>query len=255
MATAPSSSLSYPQTFQTVAGPGKGISPKAFRDFLNETVNQDFLSNNPTQAVRDNKEKWIALLHGLSKEILGHFPYFEPELAGTINEKIALAHISLDIFPNVIQRAETLYSDAEDLTKVLFVKLLGFCTCAETWANVITDGQDETPSASALYPKASASLVCYLRALGNSLRYGRRQRLPLWKALDEILRASLDICEEITTNPLPSFPLRIQFFTTPHIVTDETTIDEQSGLCVTLPTDRQVSVFSSVTMEVISNAL
>ncbi|KAH7931163.1 hypothetical protein BV22DRAFT_1052917 [Leucogyrophana mollusca] len=187
---------SAPRTFQGKAGAG-GIgspSPKDFREFLNGLLENDLGEASPAQGPVRDKSTWLAVISGLSEQIIGPFPYATPATRSTSNERLVLADVSLDVLSRVAERVEYLYAGEEATTKKLFVGLLGLCTSAESWLEVEATVKEDAPPPCTLYPKALHVLVGLLRSLGT-VRPEDGPEKSSWKFLREVLSCCVETCE------------------------------------------------------------
>ncbi|KAF9478660.1 hypothetical protein BDN70DRAFT_30460 [Pholiota conissans] len=191
--------------------------PAEFLKFLRSLVSQYLGDDCPR--ITENKIAWVTIVDGLADHFLGSFPLPDMVAWSTMEEKVVMTEVTLDVTKRVFSRVNDIYNGSEILLKKVIVRLLDLCRALDVWMEMDVICGDETFLPSHMKERAFDAVVSVLRGMGSNDPILSGEDNPSWKVLRAILEECIEIGRDLVapTTPLTSCTI-FRFFQKPRIV-------------------------------------
>ncbi|KAF8961111.1 hypothetical protein BDZ97DRAFT_1258324 [Flammula alnicola] len=198
-------------------GADSNATPAEFLKFLRSLIIQYLGDDCPR--ITANKAAWVTIVNGLTDHLLGSFPLPDIVIWNTMEEKIVMTEVTLEVIRRVFLRVDGVYNGSEGLVRKMFARLLDLCQVLDVWTNREVVCAEGTFSPAQMNEKALNVLVSVLRGLGDSSAVLSEEHDPSWKTLRGVLKECLDVCQDLIVSPTtPTTFTIIAFFRKPRIV-------------------------------------
>jgi serine/threonine-protein kinase ATR len=172
-------------------GTNTNASPAEFLKFLRSLVTQYLGDNCPR--IAENKTAWVTIVDGLTDHFLGSFPLPDIVSWNTMEEKVVMTEVTLDVIRRVFLRVDDIYNGSETLLKKVFVRLLDLCRAFDMWRETEVVCGDGIFSPSHMKEKAFSTVISVFRGLGDNSPVLSGEHDPSWKTLQTILKECVDM--------------------------------------------------------------
>ncbi|KAF8165695.1 hypothetical protein B0H34DRAFT_248869 [Crassisporium funariophilum] len=208
---------STPFPVPAFGGTDSNATPAEFLEFLRSLITQ-YLGDACPRIPAANKAAWITIVDGLTDHFLGPFPSPDIVSWNTMQEKVEVTAMTLEVIGRVFRRVECIYNGSEQLVRKLFARLLDLCKVLDIWIDSKICGET-TLSSYNMKQKALALLTLILRGLGDNCPSPSDKSDLSWGVLRAILKECIDVCYDLL---VPSISLTsgttVALFRTPRII-------------------------------------
>ncbi|KAF8914316.1 hypothetical protein CPB84DRAFT_80766 [Gymnopilus junonius] len=231
-----------------------------FVQFL-RSLNKEYLDENLPRIPALDKDKWIAIVDGLSDVCLSTFPLPDSNTTwDATQQKIEAVDATLDVSKRVFRRVDCIYNSSEELVKKLLVRVVDICGALDLWIEADVPCGEQVLSPTQLKEKAVDVVASILRGFGDYIPLASDGQKPSWHILREMLRDCLDICNEVLLTSLPlTSRTWVAFFNKPRIINlndqDPVTTEPEGPLYVRLPQPGRIPLFLVLLLDIMVKAI